>query len=62
MLLRLAPVAARSASIWVRWPYSSFAIDGGYDSAQLKDGVLRVDLTIDQPVDLAIKHDRGAAG
>jgi alpha-galactosidase len=55
MAIRLNPVPVRSGSLWVRWPDGEPQIDGPYDSITIRDGVIRLDLTIDQPTQLTLR-------
>jgi alpha-galactosidase len=62
LTLTVNPMPLRSGSIWVRWPFDTVEVTGAYDGIQLLEGVLRIDLTLDQPVQLIVRPEQIAAG
>jgi alpha-galactosidase len=62
LTLTVNPMPLRSGSIWVRWPFDTVEVTGAYDGIQLLEGVLRIDLTLDQPVQLIVRPEQMAAG
>ncbi|HEX5940236.1 MAG TPA: hypothetical protein VFZ12_07730, partial [Dehalococcoidia bacterium] len=55
LALRLRPVPLRSGSLWLRWPFETVEIDGPADAHTLDAGILRIDLTVDQPTELTLR-------
>lgn len=62
LAISVNPMPLRRGSVWLRWPFDTVDVLGEYETIHLRDGVLQIELTVDQPLQLVVQQKQMSTG